>query len=66
MDQDIKILFSVVGGILVVASVIGAVMKLRVKTEAGRATVANLNARTRSWWCRATAKTFLKRLRSSG
>ena len=53
MDEDTKILFGVVGGILVVASVIGAVMKLRVKTEAGRATVANLNARTRSWWVMA-------------
>jgi phosphatidate cytidylyltransferase len=53
MDEDTKILFAVVGGILVVASVIGAVMKMRVKTEAGRATVANLNARTRSWWVMA-------------
>jgi phosphatidate cytidylyltransferase len=53
MDQDLKILFGVVGSILVVASIIGVVMKMRVTSEAGRATVANLNARTRSWWVMA-------------
>lgn len=37
-------------GILVLASVIGAVLHARVKTDSGRATVANLNARTRAWW----------------
>ena len=53
MDEDLKILFGVVGSILVVASIIGVVMKMRVKSEAGRVTVANLNARTRSWWVMA-------------
>lgn len=36
--------------ILVVASVVGLVLKIRVRTDAGRATVENLNARTRAWW----------------
>jgi len=42
-----------VGGVLallVVASLIGWVLSLRVKDEKGRATVQNLNARTRAWW----------------
>ncbi len=37
-------------GVLVVASIIGGVLALRVQTESGKATVANLNARTRAWW----------------
>jgi phosphatidate cytidylyltransferase len=36
--------------LLVVASTIGALLHLRVKTEKGAQTVANLNARIRSWW----------------
>jgi phosphatidate cytidylyltransferase len=36
--------------LLVVASVIGAVLSRRAKTEAARATIANLNARIRAWW----------------
>jgi phosphatidate cytidylyltransferase len=42
-----------VGGVLallVVASLIGWVLALRVTDEKGRATVQNLNARTRAWW----------------
>lgn len=50
MDQELKTLFSIVFGILVVATVAGAILKARVKSDAGKATVANLNARTRSWW----------------
>lgn len=37
-------------GILVTASLVGFVLKLRVRTDAGRRTVDNLNARTRAWW----------------
>lgn len=37
-------------GLLVVSSTIGAVLSFTVKSEAGRGTVANLNARIRSWW----------------
>lgn len=41
------------GGVLIaliVGSIVGFVLSLRVKGEAGRATVANLNARLRAWW----------------
>jgi phosphatidate cytidylyltransferase len=50
MDHDTKILISVVIGILVLASIVGAVLARMVKSEAAQKTVANLNARTRSWW----------------
>ena len=50
MDAETKLLFGLVGGILVVASVLGAILKRRARSEAGRNTVANLNARIRSWW----------------
>ena len=42
-----------VGGVLallVIASVIGWVLSLRVADEKGRAVIQNLNARTRAWW----------------
>jgi phosphatidate cytidylyltransferase len=42
-----------VGGvlaILVISSLSGWILSLRVKTDAGKATVKNLNARTRAWW----------------
>jgi phosphatidate cytidylyltransferase len=42
-----------VGGVLVllvVSSLIGWVLSLRVKDDRGRATVQNLNARIRAWW----------------
>jgi len=46
-------LVRLVGGILallVVASGVGAVLARRARSEAARATVANLNARIRAWW----------------
>lgn len=36
--------------LLLVASVVGAVLAARVKNDAGRATVQNLNSRIRAWW----------------
>ena len=45
-----------VGGTLVIlglASLTGLVLRFRAKTDAGRRTVANLNARTRAWWVMA-------------
>ncbi len=48
-----KYLLGAVLGILVVASIIGAVCAARATTDKGRATVANLNARIRSWWVMA-------------
>ena len=49
MDHDIVYLGSTVLAILVIASVVGAVMARSVTTDKARATVENLNARTRSW-----------------
>jgi phosphatidate cytidylyltransferase len=53
MDQDLKMLFAVIGGILLLASGIGWALGRAVTSESGRATVTNLNARTRSWWVMA-------------
>lgn len=49
-DRELLWLIGGVLAILVVASVIGAVLARRVTNEAGRATVANLNARIQAWW----------------
>jgi len=43
-------LFGGVAGLLVIASLIGFVLSRRVRSEAGRDTVRNLNARIRAWW----------------
>jgi len=53
MDHETKLLIAVVIGILIVASIIGAVLARSVKSEGARKTIANLNARTRSWWVMA-------------
>ena len=54
-------LFGGVLGILVLASVIGVVLKRTAKSDAARATIGNLNARTRAWWkmCAIFALTLL-------
>jgi phosphatidate cytidylyltransferase len=49
---DVSLLL-LLGGVLVVltiGSIVGVILSLSVKGEAGRATVANLNARLRAWW----------------
>jgi phosphatidate cytidylyltransferase len=43
-------LFGGVLGILVLASVTGVVLRRTAKSDAARATIENLNARTRAWW----------------
>lgn len=40
----------VIFGALLIASTIGFILSRKAKTEAARTTVANLNARTKSWW----------------
>jgi len=45
--------FGGVLALLVVASLIGAVLARRARTDAGRATIANMNARIRAWWVMA-------------
>ncbi len=54
-------LFGGVLGILVLASAIGVVLKRKAKNDAARATIENLNARTRAWWkmCAIFALTLL-------
>src|SRR5579864_9347028 len=47
--QMFLVLNGVVGG-LFVASLIGFVLSRTVKSEGGKATVENLNARIRAWW----------------
>jgi phosphatidate cytidylyltransferase len=50
IDRDLELVFSGVLAALVVASLLGWMLSRAVKSEGGRATVANLNARTRAWW----------------
>jgi len=54
-------LFGGVLGILILASVIGVVLRRTAKSDAARATIENLNARTRAWWkmCAIFALTLL-------
>jgi len=52
-DPQLRALFLGILGLLVVASAVGAVLARRVTGANGRATVANLNARTRAWWVMA-------------
>jgi phosphatidate cytidylyltransferase len=48
-DTMVRLIVGVFAALLL-ASGIGFVLTRRVRSEAGRATVANLNARTRAWW----------------
>lgn len=50
LDPTTFYLLSAVVGILIVSSLIGYIFSKRVKSEAARATVTNLNARIRAWW----------------
>ena len=49
-DRQTIVLLSSVGGLLVVSSAVGAVLKFTVGSESGKLTVANLNSRIRAWW----------------
>jgi phosphatidate cytidylyltransferase len=53
LDRELLLTFGGVLGLLVVASIVGAVLARVVKSESGRATVANMNARIRAWWLMA-------------
>ncbi len=52
-DPQLLYLASGILAILVVASLIGFVLSRTAKTDAARATISNLNARTRAWWIMA-------------
>lgn len=49
-DREMYWLYMGVLGILLVASVIGWVLEMKVKSPKGRETVANMNARIKAWW----------------
>ncbi len=49
-DRELHLLYMGITGFLVIATIIGAVLKQRVKSDKGRATVDNMNARTKAWW----------------
>ena len=50
LDPQTLWLFGGMLALLTVASIIGAVLKMRVQGESARRVVDNLNARTRAWW----------------
>ena len=50
MNWQLILLFSGVLAILVVATIIGAILKKSARSESARRTIANLNSRTRAWW----------------
>ena len=50
LDPRMLLLFGGVVAILLIASLIGFILARRTTSEAGRAAVANLNARIKAWW----------------
>lgn len=52
-DRALVALVAGVLGLLVVASIVGAILSRSVTSDAGRATVDNINARIRAWWMMA-------------
>lgn len=50
MNEQMIVLLGGVAALLGIASLTGFVLSRRVTSEAGRATVGNLNARIRAWW----------------
>lgn len=50
LDRDLALLYGGILVVLIVASIAGAILSRTAKSEGGRATVANLNARVRAWW----------------
>src|SRR5205823_825957 len=57
LDRQTIVLLSSVGGLLVVASAVGAVMKHTMRSDSGQRLVANLNARIGAWWIMVTILT---------
>ena len=49
-DRELHQLYLGITIFLVIASIIGAVLKMRVTSEKGKATVDNMNARIKAWW----------------
>jgi hypothetical protein len=42
MDSETKLLFAIVGGILVVASILGAILAKTARSEGAKKTIANI------------------------
>jgi phosphatidate cytidylyltransferase len=53
LDRELLLTFGGVLGLLVVSSIVGAILARTAKSESGRATIANMNARIRAWWLMA-------------
>ncbi|HEY0009495.1 MAG TPA: phosphatidate cytidylyltransferase [Tepidisphaeraceae bacterium] len=53
MQTATKSLLIAIPGLLLIATIIGEVLKRRVTSDKSRATIDNLNARTRAWWVMA-------------
>jgi phosphatidate cytidylyltransferase len=49
-NADTQIIAAVVGGVLLVATIVGLILKFAARSPRARSTVDNLNARTRAWW----------------
>ena len=52
-DRDAKILAGAVVGLLGASTLIGQILRFRAKSDAGKRTVENLNARINAWWVMA-------------
>ena len=50
LDHQMVLIFQGLFGLLVMASLAGAILARTAKSEKGQATVENLNARMRAWW----------------
>src|SRR5581483_10605273 len=50
LDRQMLWIFGALLGLLVVASIVGFVLSLTARSESGKATVKNLNARIIAWW----------------
>ena len=49
-DRELLLIFASVGAFLALASFIGWIFSRKARSDTGRATVSNLNARIRAWW----------------
>jgi phosphatidate cytidylyltransferase len=49
-DSELHKLYLGIVIFLVIATIIGAILQSRAKTDKAKATVANMNARTKAWW----------------
>ncbi|HSV15839.1 MAG TPA: phosphatidate cytidylyltransferase [Tepidisphaeraceae bacterium] len=52
-DHGAAILVGTIGGILVAASIAGAILHFTARSDQARRTIANINARIRAWWVMA-------------